>query len=295
MLEVRQAKYFIAVAEELHFGRAAQRLNMSQPPLSQAILQLENQLGASLLRRTSRKVQLTDAGRLFLDECRILIRASERAQAVASMASSGVVGTLRIGAVTSVYNHLLPKIFEKFRALWPDVELRTQEIDTHHGREALLRNEIDLALIRQSAGDQQIVSLPLSQDRLVLALPELHPDAASREPARLADFRDHSWVWLNRHISPDYHDELISACHQAGFRPEPMHYANSIYSQLAMVSCGLGITLVPASSMLLHNISVSFRELSVRSDLVELSLLRRSGDPEPLVEQFVQCAMSLPS
>ena len=110
MLEVRQARFFIAVAEELHFGRAAERLHMSQPPLSQAILQLERHLGTDLLHRTSRRVQLTETGRLFLEECRALVRASERAEAVAALASSGMVGTLRIGAVTSAFNDPLPRI-----------------------------------------------------------------------------------------------------------------------------------------------------------------------------------------
>ena len=290
MLEVRQARFFIAVAEELHFGRAAERLHMSQPPLSQAILQLERHLGTDLLHRTSRRVQLTETGRLFLEECRALVRASERAEAVAALASSGMVGTLRIGAVTSAFNDPLPRILKEFRASRPDVELQVREIDTHEGTDALLRGELDVAVIRRAAGDRHLTSIPLRRDRFVLAMPQDHRRAAEDGPVELADFRDESWVWLNRSVSPDYHDELMSACRQAGFRPDPRHYANSIHSQLAMVSCGLGVTLVPATSVHLHVHSVAFRELAIRADLVELSLLCRSDAAEPLVEHFIQCA-----
>lgn len=236
MVEVRQARYFIAVAEELHFGRAAERLHMSQPPLSQAIIALESQLSTALLHRTSRRVQLTETGRMFLDECRLLVRASERAEAIATLASSGMVGTLRIGAVTSAFNNPLPDILKEFRAGWPEVELQAREIDTHDGRDALMRGEIDVAVIRQSVGDRHVTSIPLRQDRFVLAMPQGHAKASKDGPVKLANFRDESWVWLNRPISPDYHDELVAACQQAGFRPDPKHYGNSIHSQLAMVA-----------------------------------------------------------
>lgn len=292
MMEVRQARYFIAVAEELHFGRAAERLHMSQPPLSQAIMALENQLGTELLHRTSRRVQVTETGRMFLDECRLLVRASERAVSVATLASSGMVGTLRIGAVTSAFNDPLPAILKEFREGWPEVELQAREIDTHDGQDALMRGEIDVAVIRLSVGDRHITSIPLRQDRFVLALPQDHARAAEEGPVKLADFRDESWVWLNRSISPDYHDELVAACQQSGFRPSPRHYGNSIHSQLAMGACGLGVTLVPASSIHLNVHSVVFKELATRADLVELSLLCRSDITEPLVEQFVQCALA---
>lgn len=289
MVEVRQARYFAAVAEELHFGRAAERLNMSQPPLSQAILALERQLGVKLLRRTSRQVLLTEAGRLFMEQCRVLIQSSERARTVAVQANAGVVGMLRIGAVTSAFHEPLPRILEIFRHSRPLVDLQVSEIDTHQGRSALLDTTLDVAVIRQAVSDRQLASVPLRRDRFVLAM-HSQQQPMSESPVALADYRHASWIWLPRHISPDYHDELGAACRHAGFRPEPNHYANSIDSQLAMVACGLGVTLVPETSARQYRGVVAWRALREPVDLVELALVSRAGQNEPLVEHFVQCA-----
>lgn len=290
MVEVRQARYFIAVAEELNFSRAADRLNMSQPPLSQAILQLERQLGTTLLNRSSRSVLLTEAGHLFLDQCRLLVSASERAREVAALASGGMTGTLRVGAVTSAFEEALPRILQRFRASRPLVELQVQEIDSHHGRDALERRELDVAVIRQTVTGRRLRSVPLRRDHFVVAMPEDHRLAGADGPVSLGEFRDESWVWLRRHISPDYHDELVAACRQAGFSPEAQHYANSIYSQLAMVRCGLGVTLAPESSVRQQPHGLVWRELRRRVDLVELSVVVRAGGQEPLVEHFIACS-----
>ena len=290
MVEVRQARYFIAVAEELHFGRAADRLSMSQPPLSQAILQLERQLGTTLLNRSSRSVLLTEAGSLFLEQCRLLVGASERAQETAQMASSGTIGTLRIGAVTSAFSEVLPEILARFRATRPLVELRVQEIDSHHGRDALGRRELDVAVIRHSETGRRLISVPLRRDHFVVAMPKDHPLAQGSGPVSLSEFREDSWVWLPRQISPDYHDELVAACRQVGFTPEAQHYADSINSQLAMVSCGLGVTLAPESSVRQQPDDLVWRQIKERADLVELSIVSRAEAKEPLVEHFILCA-----
>jgi DNA-binding transcriptional LysR family regulator len=290
MVEVRQARYFVAVAEELHFGRAADRLRMSQPPLSQAILQLERQLGTTLLNRSSRSVLLTEAGRMFLEQCRMLITASERAQEVAEQASAGLAGILRIGAVTSAFSEVLPQILRRFRESRPLVELQVREIDTHHGREALLRRELDVAVIRQAVTSRQLSSVPLRRDHFVIAMPENHRLSGTEGPVDLAGYRDDSWVWLPRTISPDYHDELVAACRQAGFSPDPQHYANSIHSQLAMVECGLGVTLVPESSVQRQPRTLVWRELRKRVDLVELSVVSRASGEEPLADHLIAIA-----
>jgi DNA-binding transcriptional LysR family regulator len=290
VVEVRQARYFIAVAEELNFSRAADRLNMSQPPLSQAILQLERQLGLTLLNRSSRSVMLTDAGHVFLEQCRLLVGASERAREVAALATGGLTGTLRIGAVTSAFSETLPQILQSFRASRPLVEMHVQEIDSHHGRDALERRELDVAVIRQTVTGKRLNSVPLRRDRFVVAMPEDHPLAGGEGPVSLAEFRDEAWVWLRRHISPDYHDEIVAACRQAGFSPEAQHYANSIHSQLAMVGCGLGVTLAPESSVRQQPQGLVWRELRRRVDLVELSVVVRAGGQEPLVQHFITCA-----
>jgi DNA-binding transcriptional LysR family regulator len=288
MIETRQARYFVAVADELHFGRAADVLQMSQPPLSQAIRALERQLGARLLDRTSRHVALTEAGRAFLHECRVLLANADRAERAASLAQAGATGTLRIGAVTSAFADPLPAILERFRAGRPNAHVRMTEIDTHDGRDAVLTGELDAALIRQVSNDQRLRSKPLRRDHLVTAIPTHHRHAEpAGSPIDLADLADDDWVWLPRRVSPDYHDELVAACRRYGFSPRSTHTATSITSQLAMVSCGLGITLVPHTAASPTPAGIVYREPTNRLELVELSLLWRSDNNEPLLLHFL--------
>src|SRR5215472_7765886 len=150
MIEVREARYFLAVAQTLHFSRAAELLGMSQPPLSQAILQLERRLGVRLLDRTNRKVELTETGRAFAAECRTIVAAAQQAQEVAMQAEAGLAGTLRIGVVTSALGEPLLSTIGAFQRHRPQVQTRVMEVDTPTGQEGLLQRDIDIAVIRPS-------------------------------------------------------------------------------------------------------------------------------------------------
>jgi DNA-binding transcriptional LysR family regulator len=293
MIEVRQARYFLAVAEELHFGRAAEKLHMSQPPLSQAILQLERQLGARLLDRNARRVTLTETGRAFAGECRKLLSTAERAGEVAQEAEAGLLGTLRLGVVTSALGESLLSTLDAFRAARPRVDLRVVEVDTPAGQEALLRHELDVAVIRLSASTRALSVEPWRRDDFVLALPAQHQFAASEAPIDLARLAKEPWVWLHREASPDYHDLLMATCRQAGFTPDTRHRANSITTQLEMVACGLGVTLVPNVAVGLLDARLARRPLKKRADLVELALVSRAGGHEPLVAEFVRTALDV--
>jgi DNA-binding transcriptional LysR family regulator len=292
MIEVREARYFLAVAQILHFGRAAELLGMSQPPLSQAILQLERRLGARLLDRTNRKVELTETGRAFAAECRTIVAAAQRAQEVATQAEAGLVGTLRIGVVTSALGEPLLSTIRAFQRHRPQVETRVMEVDTPAGQEGLLQRDIDIAVVRLSAPVRDLRTQPWRRDSFVIALPADHPVASETTGAAdLARFAQEPWVWLRRDASPDYHDQLMATCHQAGFSPDVRHIANSIATQLAMVACGLGVTLVP-------NVAVrsalpptaTYRPLTNRAELIELSLVTRESPHEPLVNEFLRIA-----
>jgi DNA-binding transcriptional LysR family regulator len=290
MIEVRQARYFLAVAETLHFGRAAEQLGMSQPPLSQAILQLERQLGTRLLDRTQRKVTLTEAGRAFAAECRRIVAAAQRAHDVATQAEAGLVGTLRIGVVTSALSDPLLSTLATFRRSRPQAELQVVEVDTPSGQELLLRGEIDIAAIRLSAPVRSLRIQPWRRDRFVVALAAEHPLADASTPIDLARFADEPWVWLRREASPDYHDELMATCRRAGFSPDVRHVANSITTQLAMASAGLGVTLVPNVLVRWILSPATHRPLTDRADLVELALVTRDSVHEPLVREFLRIA-----
>jgi DNA-binding transcriptional LysR family regulator len=279
MLELRQARYFVAVAEELHFGRAAERLRMSQPPLSQAIKQLERQLGCELLHRNQRSVALSAAGTVFLRECRALIRRAEDAAIAVRHAATGQGGRLSIGAVASAFSWPLPLVLERFQKDTPDIEIRIQEIDTHEAAEGLLDRTLDWAIVRQTAPVRGTTATSLFTDRFVAALPSGHPAADTTDPLDLADLSGDGWVWLHRGISPDYHDAMAATCRSAGFSPIPAHWARSVTSQIAMVECGLGVTIVPAAAAGAHP-AVRFRPFTHPTSAIELTAMTRT-DPHP--------------
>ncbi len=291
MIEVREARYFIAVAEELHFGRAAGRLHMSQPPLSQAIKALESRLGVPLLHRTTRAVTLTPAGAVFLDACRALVGAAEAADAAARQAADGQAGALRIGAVTSVFSDLLPQTLEIFRRTHPRIDIRAEEVDTHVAVEAVRRRELDVALVRQLATPPECQRLTLRRELFVLAVPASWATGID-EPTDLASTVELPWIWLPRSISPDYHDQVVACCRAADFAPDARHTARSITSQLAMVACGLGVALVPESAT--HSSTgtggegVRFLRLG-QSTAIDLAVVWRRG-PSSLVDGFIHSA-----
>ncbi|MFF4763462.1 LysR family transcriptional regulator [Streptomyces sp. NPDC001292] len=290
---VEQAR--LAVAETLHLGRAAEQHRMSQPPLSQAILQLEHRLGVRLLDRTGRRVTLTETGRAFAAECRNLLAASLHAQEVATQAEAGLVGALRIGLVASALSEPLLTAVADFQQARPRVELQIMEVDAPSGQELVSRHEIDIAVVRPSAPVRGLRAQPWRHDQFVIALPAGHPLAEdSGEPVDLARFMDEPWVWLRRDASPDYHDQLMAVCRQAGFSPTVRHLANSIMTQLAMVSCGFGVTLVPNVTVRTARPSIAYRPLTGRADIVELSLVSRSGTREPLVEHLLRISSGRP-
>ncbi|NIL77873.1 LysR family transcriptional regulator [Rhodococcus sp. B10] len=292
MIEIRQARYFIAVAEELHFGRAAARLNMSQPPLSQAILQLERDTAVTLLNRSSRSVNLTQAGAVFLDHCRVMVQQAQRAETAAQQAQNGYLGEVVVGAVSSAFENLLPNALSTYRRTRPGVQLYFRETDTHAGPPAVLRNELDIAIVRQTTSPAGCRVVPLRRDHFVTAVPSTHPAAAHSGPVDLASMAGEPWVWLPREISPSYHDEMASACRDAGFTPDARHYVNSINTQIAMVECGLGVTIVPHSSAVSRSDKAVFLELADRVSLTELSLILRL-EPEPSIDHFVACATAV--
>jgi DNA-binding transcriptional LysR family regulator len=275
MVEVREARYFIAVAEELNFGRAPDRLHLSQPPLSAAIKSLEKRLDVVLLHRTTREVRLTPAGAVFLDHCRIVVGAADTADSAARQAADGQAGELRIGAVGSAVTDPLPNALSAYADTHPRVDVRVREVDTHVGIELLRRREIDVALIRQFAPPHDCEHAVLRRERLVLATPgdwEL-PRGLSRDLALAAEL---PWIWVPRDISPDYHDQVAACCRAAGFTPRGQHFAGSINSQLAMVASGLGVALVPANSVGAHQLKGSVRVIRVSgSTTIDLAAVWR--------------------
>ena len=286
MVEVREARYFIAVAEELNFGRAAERLQMSQPPLSAAIKALERRLGVVLLHRTTREVRLTPPGAVFLTQCRVVVAAAHSADSAARQAADGQAGELRIGAVTTAFTDPLPQALHAFTQSHPRVDIRVREVDTHIAVGMLQRGELDIALIRQLAAPRDCERVVLKRESFVLVVPALW-DLPSGLQDDLALSADLPWIWLARSISPDYHDQVAACCRIAGFTPNAKHLASSITSQLTMVACGLGVALVPESAAHQVDRVGLTRTIPVHdSTAIDLAAVWRRGD-SPLIAAFL--------
>jgi DNA-binding transcriptional LysR family regulator len=291
MVEVREARYFIAVAEELNFGRAAARLQMSQPPLSAAIKAIEKRLGVLLLHRTTREVTLTSTGTVFLDQCRAVVAAAEAADSAARQAAEGQAGELRIGAVTTAFTDPLPRALQQYAHSHPRVNVRVREVDTHAGVELLQRRELDIALIRQLSAPPGFESVALKRETFVLAVPAAMevPRGLSRDLALGAEL---PWIWISRALTPEYHDQVAACCRAAGFTPRAQHLAQSINSQLAMVASGLGVALVPESAVGSHLSADSVKTIRVQTTMtIDLAAVwRPSGNR--LVADFLEAVVN---
>jgi DNA-binding transcriptional LysR family regulator len=289
MLEVREARYFVAVAEELHFGRAAERLHMSQPPLSQTIKTLEQRLGARLLTRTTRAVALTSAGEVLLEQCRRLVNMADEAETATRDAASGQLGRLRIGAVTSAFFDPLPQMLAEFRGRHPRVDVVLRELDTQDAVRALTDHGIDVALVRRLATPPGIARHALLEEEFVLAVPAAW-DHIPHDVVNLATTARDPWIWLPRHISSDYHDQVVACCRRAGFSPVVTNTADSIVSQLAMVACDIGVAIVPDSAAEQGlNLHGRVRFVSIKKPTtIELAALWLEDTTNPAVAAFVK-------
>ncbi|MFC3492599.1 LysR family substrate-binding domain-containing protein [Glycomyces rhizosphaerae] len=172
------------------------------------------------------------------------------------------------------------------------MEIRAEEIDSHEANRALLDRRLDVAVVRQAAPIGGIRSMPLLSDQFVAALPRSHPLAAEESPLDLAALADEPWVWLPRQITPDYHDAMAAACRRAGFSPAATHWARSITSQLALVSCGLGVTIVPSTAMAAAPPNVTARHLLDMAETVGLAVAARN-DAGPVAADFTECARTV--
>lgn len=269
-MEFRQLQLFVAVAEELHFGRAASRVRMAQPPFSQQIRKLENELGVDLLVRTSRRVSLTPAGTQLLEQARALF--AKRAEAMASVrhVAKGEAGLLRVGFGASSAFGVLPEIVREFRIRHPQVVLRLDDRESLDIGAALKHGDLDIAILRAPFQYEGIETELLYQERFVLALPQEHP-LARRKRIAMAALAGESFILFPRAVAPGLHDTIASICIQAGFSPRVVHEASSWPTVISLVKAGLGITIAPSSAKSVLSDGVVFKalpEMPARAELV---------------------------
>src|SRR5258706_212250 len=293
-MELRHLRYFIAVAEEGHITRAAARLGIQQPPLSQQIRALERELDVQLFRRKPRGVELTDAGRALLDDARIILAHLDHAFATTRRTARGEQGRIVVGFTSSApFVPFVPRVIRSFRERSPLVSLVLEASGTADMVEALRNERVAAAFIRSPVADPaELVVLPLLDEEMLLALPEGHRlGGAGRDgddAIKLASFAAETFVLYRRPGGPGLYDTIIAACHRAGFSPRVGQEAPRILSTLSLVAAGLGVSLVPASLQRLHMDGVVFRPLSDDSrPLAPLNLAHRRGEPSPLVRRFV--------
>jgi DNA-binding transcriptional LysR family regulator len=244
-LEPRLLRYFIAVADERHFGRAAARLHISQPPLSYAIRQLEAGVGARLLERNSRHVALTDAGRALYREAQALLRRAEDVRLLVQRIDAGMQGRLRIGFVGSMIYRGLPKLLGGLKRTMPDVEQVLMELNSKDQIEALQRGEIDFGFVHANPTPAGIGSVDLVSERFVACLSDRHPLAGKRTLG-LASLAQDEFVFFSREASPRYYETVLSLCSAAGFEPAIRHEVRHWLSVASLVSQNLGVSIVPA-------------------------------------------------
>jgi DNA-binding transcriptional LysR family regulator len=292
MVELRHLRYFVAVAEELHFSRAADRLHMAQPPLSAAIRQLEQQLGTELLLRTSREVRLTEAGRRFLDGARRTLAELERAQSDARRAAAGDTGRLRIGFSWSMRFDTLPALGRAMRASHPDVELLTEEMWNARMLPSLRSGAIDAALALCPEIDADFSYEPIRSETLIAVVADTHP-LAGRESAALNALAGDAFLMFPRELGPRLYDFMVAACRRAGFEPRIRHESFHSGWEMQILADVPVVALAPACVARALPQRLSAVEISDPAERLESCIIWRSDDDSPVSAALRSAATSL--
>ena len=286
-MELRYLRYFVAVAEELSFTRAAERLNIAQPPLSQQIRRLEARLGVTLLRRTKRRVELTEAGRVFLRESYQAIHALEQGILAAQRADRGEIGRLAIGILVYISYTLIPPILREFRAKFPQVHVELRLLTNTLQIAALLSGQVDVCFVRPPIDNPDIASKLISRERFILAMPATHP-LAGKSAVSIKQFKDDPFIMYVRELGPTFNSSLFQFCAKAGFSPKVALEVSQINAAVGLVGSGIGVALVPQSMNQLHFDNVVYRPLIERAPNVDVLLAWQAGRPSELLKSFIE-------
>ncbi|WP_410655732.1 LysR family transcriptional regulator [Amycolatopsis sp. lyj-112] len=282
MFSLEQLVSFVAVAEELHYGRAAERLSMTQPPLSRRIQLLERELGVELFDRTHRTVRLTPAGRVFLAEARKILRSSHEATLYVRRAKQGEVGVVTLGFTATVAYSYLERVLSAANAELPGLDLVLREMVTSVQVEELLADGIDVGLIRPPVTGGDIVTLPLWREPLLAALPVTHPLARRKKNPDVRDFDGEPFILFSPSEGRYFHDVVVAVFRAARVLPAYTQYPSQVHTILALVKADLGVALVPAAAAALRFEGVVLRPVDgIEGRPVELELMWRRGNDNP--------------
>ena len=288
-VELRHLRSFVVAAEELHVGRAAARLHLTQPSLSRQIAALERDVGVPLFTRIRRRFGLTPAGEIFLSAAREITRRADEAARDAQRAHRGELGTLRLGFVQSATFEALPRLLAAFRVAHPDVTLEVEAMTTIRQVAALRAGRLDIGLLRPPISEPELTTRVISRDSLVVALPGGHP-LARRKRVALASLADESFVLYTRAFGPSVQDAIIGHCLAAGFSPRIIQEAADVQTIVSLVAAGLGVSLLIAPTPPTAERAVVYRPISDDLPSWELALAWPAGNRTPVVSRFLATA-----
>jgi DNA-binding transcriptional LysR family regulator len=287
-MELRHLRYFVAVAEELSFTRAARKLHIAQPPLSQQVRALEEELGTRLLDRTHHRVELTAAGSQFFNDARIILGQAEEAVQKAQRAARGEEGTLRLGFVTTaMYEDTVPRLIRDFQNRYPAVALRLEQLSSVEQVQALLGKAIDAGFIRTPIDEPRLVLRTITRESLLLALPAGHP-LAQLARVQLRSLARERWVVISRDLAAGFYQKTVELCERAGFKPNVAMEVGEIPTAVGLVAAGFGVSLVPASVSRSHRRSVVYVPLASPHATSEVCLAYLRDNTSPVLSHFVK-------
>ncbi|MDZ7704603.1 MAG: LysR family transcriptional regulator [Trueperaceae bacterium] len=284
-MDFKKLRYFVAVAEEKHFGRAAEKLHLTQPPLSLQIKQLEEDIGVSLLDRTTRRVELTDAGKVFLQRAKQILQATVEAERAAQQTALGMEGRLELGFVSSSVLSILPKALRMFRSRYPDVELELFEMTAAAQSEALLNGQIRLGVVRLPLAMPELQVEELLREPLLIALPEGH-ELSAQTDITLPMLENRPLIFFTRQLVPGLYAQLLEMFRRINTLPKVSQHAVHLHTITELVASGIGIAIVPTSALRLRSPGVVYRPFAAKNAVTRLGVARLEP-PSTLVDNFV--------
>jgi DNA-binding transcriptional LysR family regulator len=286
-MQYRHLKFFIAVAEELHFTRAAARLRVAQPHLSHEIRGLEREIGVKLFMRNNRQVELTSAGRIFLERARSILDATADAARAAQRAERGEIGRLVVGCGSVASYTIVPNAIAKVRRSCPEVEIVLTEYHLDEAVEALRAGRLDVCIVHPPRNvDPTLHVDPIITDPLTVALPNRHPLTKS-QAIKLNHLRTEPWIFWHREIASRAYDEILSACAAEGFEPRVAQRTTRLSTVMCLVGSGIGLSLVPESAAMLQIKGIVLRRLREPQIKIPLSIVARSNHKAPALNHFI--------
>ncbi len=287
MVEIRHLRYFIAVAQESNFSRAAEKLHISQPPLSQQIRQLEEDLGVTLIERGSRPVSLTEAGKFFFEQAQGIVEHFDEFLAKTQKMGRGEEGTLTVAFVSSSTYELMPRILRTFRKLYPQVNLNLIEKNTPQQLEALKSKQINIGIGRPFSEHEEITSVFIQDETVVVAVPSEHP-LSLKKSVSLLSLEKEEMISFYLFPEPSFGSFVMATCRKAGFEPKIAQRTGELQTALGLVAAGMGVALLPASVEHTSREGVKYIPLKKPSPTISLVAAYRKDDTSPILQLFLQ-------